>query len=98
MNIKELRKHIIIISLLKEKCVENIQRSLQLLKSAECIIKRIKNNVHTECMNLLALRADNSNFEWLNKDLTTELHIFYDVLDIRALKKIILHGEIQSFR
>nr|XP_050847551.1 uncharacterized protein LOC127062805 isoform X2 [Vespula vulgaris] len=81
-----------------EKCVENIQRSLQLLKSAECIIKRIKNNVHTECMNLLALRADNSNFEWLNKDLTTELHIFYDVLDIRALKKIILHGEIQSFR
>ncbi|XP_046814767.1 uncharacterized protein LOC124422421 isoform X1 [Vespa crabro] len=81
-----------------EKCVENIQRSLQLLKSAECIITRIKNNVQTECMNLLALRVNNSNFEWLNKDLTTELHIFYDVLDIRALKKIILHGDIQSFR
>ncbi|XP_047347128.1 uncharacterized protein LOC124948070 isoform X2 [Vespa velutina] len=81
-----------------EKCVENIQRSLQLLKSAECIITRIKNNVQTECMNLLALRVDNSNFEWLNKDLTTELHIFYDILDIRALKKIILHGDIQSFR
>ncbi|XP_015181095.1 PREDICTED: uncharacterized protein LOC107068826 [Polistes dominula] len=81
-----------------DKCVENIQRSLQLLKSAECIISRIKNNIHTECMNFLALRADNSNFEWLNKDLTTELQIFYDVLDIRALKKIILQGEIKSFR
>ncbi|XP_043490843.1 uncharacterized protein LOC122516785 [Polistes fuscatus] len=81
-----------------DKCVENIQRSLQLLKSAECIISRMKNNIHMECMNFLALRADNSNFEWLNKDLTTELQIFYDVLDIRALKKIILQGEIKSFR
>lgn len=84
---------------MKEKLVENIQRSLQLLNTAECTITRIKNNLHAEFMNLLALRADSSNFEWLNTDLTTELNIFFDAFDIRALKKIILHGgDTQSFR
>lgn len=81
-----------------KKCVENIQQSLMLLKSAESIIVRMKDKLQTEWANLLAMRTENCNLEWLNQDLLTELNILYETLDIRALKKILLQGEIRALR
>ncbi|KAK2588192.1 hypothetical protein KPH14_004231 [Odynerus spinipes] len=81
-----------------EKCVENIEQSMAVLKCAEFVIISTRDRLQAGCMNLLALRDENYNSEWLNNDLNTELNIFYDVLDIRALRRIQLQGEIRVFK
>lgn len=44
------------------------------------------------------MRADGYDSTMLENDLTTELDIFYDILDLNALKKVMLKGEIGVYR
>lgn len=78
--------------------VQNLQQSLNLLKSAPMFLMKTKEKINLELQKIITMRADGYDSTMLNNDLTTELDIFYDVLDLNALRKVMLKGEIGVYR
>lgn len=46
----------------------------------------------------MALRSDNYDPKCLNNALDTELDIFYNNLDLNALRKVMLKGDVGLYR
>ena len=44
------------------------------------------------------MQADGYDCTMLKNDLTTELDIFHESLDLNALKKVMLKGEVAEYR
>ncbi|XP_076232699.1 uncharacterized protein LOC143178107 isoform X2 [Calliopsis andreniformis] len=78
--------------------IQDIQLSLSLLKSMPTFIVKTKEKIYAELQKIKAIRYDNYDTTWLKHDLTTELEIFHDTLDINALRKIILKGDVGIYR
>lgn len=57
-----------------------------------------KEKINLELQKIITMRADGYNSTMLENDLSTELDIFYDILDLNALKKVMLKGEIGIYR
>ncbi|XP_017879897.1 uncharacterized protein LOC108624848 isoform X2 [Ceratina calcarata] len=78
--------------------IQDIQQSIGLLKSAPVFLMKTREKIHLELQRILAMRADGYDSTVLNNNLTTELDIFYDVLDLNALRKVMLKGDIGVYR
>lgn len=81
-----------------EQYVKDIQQSLVLLKSSGMLINKMKEKLHGILQKIVALRAKEYNSSWLRDDLNSELDLFFDSFDINALRKIMLKGEVGSYR
>ncbi|CAK9816233.1 hypothetical protein ANTQUA_LOCUS8813 [Anthophora quadrimaculata] len=80
------------------ECVQDIQHSLNLLKSAPMFLMQIKEKINLELQKIAAMRADDHDYTILNNDLCDELDVFYDVLNINALRKVLLKGNVGIYR
>ncbi|XP_043804008.1 uncharacterized protein LOC122720942 [Apis laboriosa] len=78
--------------------IQNIRQSLILLKCAPRFLIQSKEKINSELQKIITMRADGYDSTMLENDLTTELDIFYDILDLNALKKVMLKGEIGVYR
>ncbi|CAL7951486.1 unnamed protein product [Xylocopa violacea] len=80
------------------KYVHVIQQSLHLMKSASTNLKQVKEKINLELEKIITMRADGCDSTLLNKDLTIELDIFQDILDLNALRRIMLKGNIGIYK
>ncbi|KOX71921.1 hypothetical protein WN51_03198 [Melipona quadrifasciata] len=80
------------------KYVQDIQQSLNLLKSAPTFLLKTKEKINLELQKISTMQADGCDCTILKNDLTTELDIFHEVLDLNALKKVMLKGEVAVYR
>ncbi|XP_076754249.1 uncharacterized protein LOC143425391 [Xylocopa sonorina] len=80
------------------KYVQLVQQSLHLLKSASTNLKQEKEKINLELEEIITIRADGWDSTLLNKDLTIELDIFQDILDLNALRRIMLKGNIGIYK
>lgn len=78
--------------------MQNIQQSLNLLKSSPMHLTKMKEKICLELERILTLRSNGCDSTWLNNNLNTELDIFQDTLDLNALRKIMLKGNIGVYR
>lgn len=75
-------------------CVQEIQQSLSLLKAAPAFIMKVKQKINLELEKIATMRINGYDFVKLNNDLTIELDMFHEALDLNALRKIILKGDV----
>ncbi|XP_043260492.1 uncharacterized protein LOC122402049 isoform X1 [Colletes gigas] len=78
--------------------LQNIQLSLNLLKFSTVHLMETKKKICLELQNIIALRNGGYEYTWLNDDLSTELNTFYNTLNLNALRKILLKGNIGVYR
>lgn len=78
--------------------VQNIQQSLNLLKCAPMFLMTTKEKTNLELQKIIEMRGNGYDSTVLNNDLTVELEIFHDVLDLNALRKVLLKGDIGVYR
>ncbi|XP_012285827.1 uncharacterized protein LOC105702677 [Orussus abietinus] len=78
--------------------VEEVQHSLMLLKTAGSLIDTTKEELQNKLQNIMALRTKYQDAKWLDINLSAELIEFYDNMDIAAVRKIILGGNIGAYR
>ncbi|XP_033308576.1 uncharacterized protein LOC117210068 isoform X2 [Bombus bifarius] len=79
-------------------CIQDIQQSLNLLKSAPMFLMKTEEKINAELQKIITMRNDGYDCTMLKNDLSTELDIFHNVLDLNALKKVMLKGEIGIYR
>lgn len=84
----------LILNLLQNGYIKDIQQSIAVLNSTAPLICRIKEKLHYELQKIVTLRADNYDPKWLNNALDIELDVFYNVLDLNALRKVMLKGDV----
>ncbi|KAK9299213.1 hypothetical protein QLX08_007720 [Tetragonisca angustula] len=80
------------------KYIQDIQQSLNLLKSAPTFLLKTKEKINLELQKIATMQADGCDCTMLKNNLTTELDIFHEVLDLNALKKVMLKGEVAVYR
>ncbi|XP_076663226.1 uncharacterized protein LOC143366222 isoform X2 [Andrena cerasifolii] len=78
--------------------MQDIQQSLNLLKSAPTFLMKTKEKICLELQRIEAMRNGDYDSTWLHDDLSTELDKFHDALDLCALRKIMLKGDIGVYR
>ena len=78
--------------------MQDIQQSLNLLKSAPTFLMKTKEKTCLELQRIEAMRNGDYDSTWLHDDLSTELDKFHDALDLGALRKIMLKGDIGVYR
>ncbi|KAK1119682.1 hypothetical protein K0M31_013100 [Melipona bicolor] len=83
---------------IETKYVQDIQQSLNLLKSAPTFLLKTKEKINLELQKIATMQADGCDCTILKNDLTTELDIFHEILDLNALKKVMLKGEVAVYR
>lgn len=49
-------------------------------------------------LNVIAELYSHPNAEWLNNNLSPEIEVFQENLDINALNKILLSGKVGAYR
>lgn len=89
---------ILITDLLQDGYVKDIQKSIAILNSTASLICRAKEKLHYELQKIAALHVDNYDPKYLNNSLDIELDIFYNILDLNALRKIMLKGDVGLYR
>jgi len=62
------------------------------------LIFKGKEKLHYELQRIMTLQADNYDTKCVNNALDIELDIFYNTLDLNALRKIILKGDVGVYR
>lgn len=68
------------------------------MKSAPTFLLKTKEKINLELEKIATMQADGCDCTMLKNDLTTELDIFHEVLDLNALKKVMLKGEVAVYR
>lgn len=77
--------------------MEEIQKAFGHLKSSGPLLTKTRDSLQAELLKFQLLRANEEN-QWLNIDLSTELIVFQNNVDIRAFRKIMLKGETGVYR
>lgn len=68
------------------------------MKSAPTFLIKTKEKINLELQKIVTMQADGYDCTMLKNDLTTELDIFHESLDLNALKKVMLKGEVAEYR
>ncbi|XP_066586458.1 uncharacterized protein [Prorops nasuta] len=88
-NFAQIISEIRSIDSIMETCIQDIQKSFSLLKSAPSLILAIRDKVDIPMQKIIGLQATiNQDVLWLNNDLINELNLFFNDLNINALKKL----------
>ncbi|XP_050452808.1 uncharacterized protein LOC126852251 [Cataglyphis hispanica] len=77
--------------------IKGIQQSLAIFNSAPSLILKAKEKLHYELQKIVALQSDDYP-KCLNNALDIELDMFYNNLDLNALRKVILKGDVGLYR
>ncbi|XP_032668739.1 uncharacterized protein LOC116842949 isoform X2 [Odontomachus brunneus] len=81
-----------------DEYVKNIQQSIAILNSTASVIFKAKEKLHHELQSVAALRTEDYDPWWLDSNtLNIELNMFHN-LDLNALRKIMLKGEVGQYR
>lgn len=83
---------------MQEECAQDIQTSIALLKGAGTALNCVKEKLSMGLQKFSMLRTSDHDKKWLDVDLSIELKNFYDQIDINALRKITLGGDIGEYR
>lgn len=69
------------------------------MNSTPTLIFKEKEKLHYELQRIIALQAD-SNYDatCVNNALDIELDMFYNTLDLNALRKVMLKGDVGLYR
>lgn len=78
--------------------MKKIQQSIAILNSTASLILKAKEKLYGELQNVTALQAEGYDSTWLNKALNIELDMFHNGLDLNALRKIMLRGDVGLYR
>jgi len=89
---------ILISSILQDKYVKDIQQSITILNSTPTLVFKGKEKLHYELQRIIALQADNYDAKCVNHALDIELDMFYNILDLNALRKVMLKGDVGLYR
>ncbi|XP_015436353.1 PREDICTED: uncharacterized protein LOC107191766 [Dufourea novaeangliae] len=80
------------------KCTECIQQSLIHLKCLPKYFIEKKEEMNFVLQKILVLRNNIYDSVWSKTSLITELRIFHDTLDLNALRKVMLKGDVGIYR
>ncbi|XP_029167338.1 uncharacterized protein LOC114937840 [Nylanderia fulva] len=81
-----------------DEYVKNIQQSIAIFNSATSFILKAKEKSHYGLQKIVALQSDNYDSNCLNNALDIELDVFYYNLDLKALRKVMLKGDVGQYR
>ncbi|XP_014489311.1 PREDICTED: uncharacterized protein LOC106752256 isoform X2 [Dinoponera quadriceps] len=81
-----------------DEYVKNIQQSITILNSTASLMFEAKEKLHCELQKIAALQIKDYNPRWLSNALNVELDVFYYSLDLNALQKIMLKGDVGQYR
>jgi len=83
---------------LQNKYIKDIQQSIAILNSTPMLIFKGKEKLQYELQRIIALQADNYDANCVNNALDIELDMFYNILDLNALRKVMLKGDVGLYR
>ncbi|KAL6433441.1 hypothetical protein ACFW04_006525 [Cataglyphis niger] len=78
--------------------IKGIQQSLAIFNSAPTLILKAKEKLHYELQKIVALQSDDYDPKCLNNALDIELDMFYNNLELNALRKVMLKGDVGLYR
>lgn len=78
--------------------IKDIQQSIAILNSTPTLIFKGKEKLHYELQRIMALQVDNYDATCMNNALDIELDMFYNTLDLNALRKVMLKGDVGLYR
>lgn len=84
--------------MLQNEYVKNIQQSIAVLNLATSLISKVKEKLHHELQKIIALLAEPYDANCINNALEIELDMFYNNLDLNALRKVMLKGDVRVYR
>lgn len=84
-------------SVLQVGYVKNIQQSIAILNSSISLILKAKEKLNYELQKIVALQNDYDS-KCVNNALDIELDIFHNTLDLNALRKVMLKGNVGLYR
>ncbi|XP_054002355.1 uncharacterized protein LOC128889065 [Hylaeus anthracinus] len=98
-DLSELTSEIQDINTKTVEYMQDVQQSLNLLKSSSAQLMKTKEKILLELQKILALRNAGCDSTWLDiNSSTTELDTFHNTLDLNALRKIMLKGNVGVYR
>ncbi|KAL7301042.1 hypothetical protein TKK_0006314 [Trichogramma kaykai] len=77
-------------------CVQEIQNAFGVLKTAGTVISKTRESLHSEMEKFQLLQTREETSRW--SDVETELMIFHNDVEMEALRKIMLKGDIGSYK
>ncbi|XP_070154106.1 uncharacterized protein [Polyergus mexicanus] len=78
--------------------IKDIQQSIAIFNSAASLILKAKEKLQYELQKIVALQSDDYDPKCLNNPLDIELDMFYNNLDLNALRKVMLKGDVGLYR
>ncbi|XP_015122352.1 uncharacterized protein LOC107044823 [Diachasma alloeum] len=99
LELHELESEINEVDYQMEQHVQTLHKSLGLLQSASNFLLTLKDNLAIALDSILALNFQHEAApDWMNGNLSHELEVFQENLDVNALNKILLSGKIGAYR
>ncbi|XP_012060341.1 PREDICTED: uncharacterized protein LOC105623562 [Atta cephalotes] len=98
LDIARLTTDIETIDTQMNKYIKDIQQSIAILNSTSMLIFKGKEKLQYELQRIVALQADNYDANCVNNALDIELDMFYNILDLNALRKVMLKGDVGLYR
>lgn len=84
--------------MLQDGYIKDIQQSIAIFNSAASLILKAKEKLQYELQKIVALQSDDYDPKCLNNSLDIELDMFYNNLDLNALRKVMLKGDVGLYR
>ncbi|GAB1862048.1 hypothetical protein CAJAP_03127 [Camponotus japonicus] len=81
-----------------DEYIKDIQQSIAIFNSTTSLILKAKEKLHYGLEKIVALRSDDYDPKCLNNALDIELDMFYNNLDLNALRKVMLKGDVGLYR
>jgi len=78
--------------------VRDIQQSIIVLNCTPSLILKAKEKLHFELQRIVASQSDDYDPQCVNNALDIELDIFHNTLDLNALRKVMLKGDVGIYR
>lgn len=78
--------------------VKDIQQSIAIFNSTISLILEVKEKLNHELRKIVALQSDDYDPKCVNNALDIELDIFHNTLDLNALRKVMLKGDVGLYR
>lgn len=84
--------------ILQDKYIKDIEQSIAVLSSTSILVFKEKEKLHYELQRIMVLQTDSYDANCVNNALDIELDMFYNNLDLNALRKIMLKGNVGLYR
>jgi len=78
--------------------VKDIQQSITVLNCTPSLILKAKEKLRFELQRIVGLQSDDYDPQCVNNALDVELDIFHNTLDLNALRKVMLKGDVGIYR